>query len=115
MAADSKRPTHTVNAIPSDVASSVFLGNPILDNLIGCMVAMNGEIWATKRRMKVLESLLAKKGVTQEMIEQYVPSAAETAEWEQERDRFVSLVMGPLANDNFRSIAADFPADSPRR
>lgn len=109
MAADTQRPTHTVDAIPSDVTTSVFLGNPILDNLVGCMVAMNGELWATKRRMKVLESLLAKKGVTRDMIENYVPTPEETAEWEKDRDRFVTLAMGPLTNDAFRNISADFP------
>jgi len=109
MAIDTQRPTHTVDAIPSDVTNSIFLGNPILDNLVGCMVAMNGELWATKRRMKVLESLLAKKGVTRDMIENYVPTPEELAEWEKDRDRFVTLAMGPLTNDAFRNISADFP------
>ena len=109
MATDSKRPTYTVEAIPSDITSSVFLGNPALDNVVSCLIAMNAEMWATKRRMKVLEALLAKKGVTREMIESYVPTPEETAEWEKDRDRFVTLAMGPLTNDAFRNISADFP------
>jgi hypothetical protein len=109
MATDSDRQTYTVEAIPSDIANSVFLGNPALDNVMHCIIAMNAEMWATKRRMKVLESLLAQKGITQEMIEGFVPSAEQTAEWEKERDRFIDLAMGPLANDGFRSIAASFP------
>jgi len=43
------------------------------------------------------------------MIEAYVPTAEEAAEWEKDRDRFISLAMGPLANDGFRSIGASFP------
>ena len=43
------------------------------------------------------------------MIEGYVPTAAETAEWEKERDRFIELAMGPLANDGFRTIGTGFP------
>ncbi|MFZ9479175.1 MAG: hypothetical protein EBZ91_00725 [Gammaproteobacteria bacterium] len=109
MAIDKNRPTYAVEAIPSDITNSVFLGNPAVDNLLSCVIAMNAEMWATKRRMKVLESLLAKKGITQEMIEGYVPTAAETAEWEKERDRFIELAMGPLANDGFRSIGTGFP------
>lgn len=109
MAAENNRPTYTVDAIPSDITNSVFLGNPALDNVVSCIIAMSAEMWATKRRMKVIESLLAKKGVTQQMIESYVPTAAETAEWEKERDRFISLAMGPLANDGFRNISATFP------
>jgi hypothetical protein len=109
MATDPKRPTYTVDAIPSDITSSVFLGNPALDNVVSCLIAMNAEMWATKRRMKVLEALLAKKGVTQAMIEGYVPSAAEAAEWERERDRFIDLAMGPLGNQSFRNISENFP------
>ena len=109
MAIDKNRPTYAVEAIPSDITNSVFLGNPALDNVMSCIIAMSAEMWATKRRMKVIESLLAKKGVTQDMIESYVPTAAETKEWEKERDRFISLAMGPLANDGFRSISATFP------
>ncbi|MEY3464600.1 MAG: hypothetical protein RL603_1644, partial [Pseudomonadota bacterium] len=40
MATDSKRPTYTVEAIPSDITSSVFLGNPALDNVVSCLIAM---------------------------------------------------------------------------
>jgi hypothetical protein len=109
MAAETKRPTYTVDTIPSDITNSVFLGNPALDNVVSCIIAMSAEMWATKRRMKVVEALLAKKGVTQEMIEAYVPTAEEAAEWEKDRDRFISLAMGPLANDGFRSIGASFP------
>ena len=109
MAAESNRPTYTVEAIPSDITNSVFLGNPALDNVMSCIIAMSAEMWATKRRMKVLESLLAKKGVTPEMIEGYVPTAEEAAAWEKERDRFISLAMGPLGNDGFRNIATGFP------
>ena len=109
MAAENNRPTYTVDAIPSDITNSVFLGNPALDNVTSCIIAMSAEMWATKRRMKVIESLLAKKGVTPQMIESYVPTAEENAEWEKERDRFISLAMGPLANDGFRNISAAFP------
>lgn len=109
MAIDPKRPTFTVDAIPSDITSSVFLGNPALDNVVSCIIAMSAEMWATKRRMKVLEALLAKKGVTTAMIESYVPSAAEAEAWEKERDRFIDLAMGPLANPSFRNISEDFP------
>ena len=43
------------------------------------------------------------------MIESYVPSPAEAAEWEKERDRFIDLAMGPLGNPSFRNISEDFP------
>jgi hypothetical protein len=108
-ASDSNRPTYAVDAIPSDIRNGVFLGNPALDNVVTCLIAFGAEVWATKRRMKVLEALMAKAGVTHDMIEKYVPTAAETSEWEKERDRFIELTLGPLGNDGFRSVGTDFP------
>jgi hypothetical protein len=49
MAIDKNRPTYAVEAIPSDITNSVFLGNPAVDNLLSCVIAMNAEMWATKR------------------------------------------------------------------
>ena len=43
------------------------------------------------------------------MIEKYVPSDAEKAAWEKDRDRFVDLTLGSFGNAGFRSFAADFP------
>lgn len=103
------RPRYAAEAIPSDVKNSVFLGNPILDNVVSSLIAMGTEMWATKRRLKVIEAVMAKKGITNEMIEQYVPSETETAAWEADRDRFIDLTFGPLANQNTTGMAEDFP------
>jgi hypothetical protein len=107
--AESTHPTFASDAIPSDVKNAVFLNNPIMDNLVSCMIAMGTEVWATKRRMKVLEALLSKKGVTPDMIETYEPTAEEKADWEKDRDRFIDLTLGSFGNAGFRSFAADFP------
>ena len=78
-ASDAKRATtHVAEAVPSDVRNSVFLGNAALDNVVSCLIAMSAEVWATKRRMKVMEALLAKNGVRSEDIEKYVPTDAMT-------------------------------------
>jgi hypothetical protein len=108
-ASDPKRPTYATEAIPSDVKNGLFLGNPALDNVVSCVIAMGAELWSTKRRLHVMQAVMAKHGVTPEMIEKYVPSAAETAAWEADRDRFVDLTLGPLANEGFRPVGADFP------
>jgi hypothetical protein len=108
----SDRPTFAAEAIPSDIKSSVFLGNPVVDNLVSCMIAMGTEVWATKRRMKVLEAVMAKKGITAKMIEEYVPTEAEKVAWEQDRDRFIDLTLGPMGDDGFRGPGADFPKRS---
>ncbi|MBL8630481.1 MAG: hypothetical protein JNM81_12665 [Rhodospirillaceae bacterium] len=105
----SERQTFAAEAIPSDVKNGVFLGNPVMDNLVSCMIAMGTELWATKRRMKVIEAVMEKKGITQKMIEQYVPTETEKVAWEQDRDRFIDLTLGPLGDDGFRAPGSDFP------
>lgn len=104
----SDRPTYTSEAIPSDVTAGAFLGNPVLDNVVSCMVAMNAELWATKRRMKVLEAVLANAGIADGKIEKYVPTAQQAAEWIADRDRFIELVIGPLANQGYKPFSSDF-------
>jgi hypothetical protein len=106
---DPARPTFAVDAIPSDIRNGVFLGNAALDNVVSCLIAFGAEVWSTKRRLKVLEALMTKAGVTHEMVEKYVPTAAEAAEWERDRDRFIDLTLGPLGNDGFRTVGTDFP------
>jgi hypothetical protein len=105
---ETDRPTYTVDAIPSDIKDAVFLGNPILDSLVSSIIAMGTEMWATKRRLKVIEALMEEKGVTNEMIEQFVPSDAQTATWETDRDRFIDLTYGPLAYPGKTPFSADF-------
>ena len=106
---ETKRPTFAADAIPSDIKNGTFLGNPALDNLVTCVIALGTELWATKRRLKVVESVMAKTGVTTEMVEKYMPTEQENAAWEKDRDRFIELTLGSLGNDGFRGIAADFP------
>ena len=101
--------TIAAEAIKSDVKNSVFLGNPVLDNVVSCVIALGTELWATKRRMKVMEAVMAKHGVTEAMLEQYKPTDKEVAAWEADRDRFIDLTMGPLGNEGFRNVAANFP------
>jgi hypothetical protein len=103
-----QRPTYTAEAIPSDVTNSQFLGNPVLDNVVSCLVAMGAEMWATKRRMKVLESVLAKSGISADKIEKYVPTAAETAAWDKDRDRYIELILGPLSYQGSQTFSKPF-------
>ncbi len=108
-ATDSKRPTYAAEAIPSDLNNALFLGNPALDNVVSCVIAMGAELWSTKRRLHVMEAVMAKNGITPEIIEKYVPTTAEQAAWEQDRDRFIDLTLGPLANEGYLPVGASFP------
>ena len=90
-------PDYAATFIASDVDKAVFLGSPVLDGLVSVVIALGAEVWTTRRRMMIHESLLAAKGVTAEMIETYVPSPAEAERWARERDTLVSTVFDGLS------------------
>lgn len=105
---NSERPTYTTDFQPSDVNRAVFLGNPVLDNMMTCLVSLSSEVWATRRRMYVLEAVLEKKGVTKEMVEAYMPSAEEEDMWKKDRDRFVEMMFSPLLRGGDLPMSAEF-------
>ncbi len=90
--------TYTTEATASGVENFVLLGDQRVDSMMTAIVALGSELWATKRRMKVMERLLQDKGVGFDEIEQYVPSPEETRQWDLERDQFVAAVYGHMAN-----------------
>jgi hypothetical protein len=104
------RPTYTSEFIKSDTDRAVFLGSATADNLVTALTALSAEVWALRRRQKIVERLLHKHtAITAEMIETYVPTAEETAHWQSERDAFVKLMFDPFAR------AADIPYASSQR
>ena len=106
------RPTYASDFIPSDVEKAVFLGNPILDNMMTSLIALGAEVWSNRRRMKVVEALLAEKGVTNAMIEKYMPTADEEAEWQKDRDRFIDLTYSPLLREGDLPVSAAFQREN---
>lgn len=93
---DSERPTYTADYIKSDIEQLALLGGPVLDNLVESLIALSAEVWADRRRARVVEKLLEEKGITADMIEAYRPSAEDEAEWDAERDRFIRATLDPL-------------------
>jgi hypothetical protein len=90
---------HTTGFIPSETRDAVFLGNPVLDNMMHAILALGAEVWAGRRRLKVVESLLAaKQPVTPEAIEAYVPTPDQEKAWQAERDQMIQLSFGALVN-----------------
>ena len=90
--------THRNDSIPPQTPD-VFLGNPVLDNVMSSVIALGSEFWSLQRRMNIIETLLAKNGsVTNDMIESFQPSKEETALWDIQRDRFIKRVYGFLQN-----------------
>lgn len=103
-----EREGYASDFIPSDVNRAVFLGNPVLDNMMASLIALGTEVWSSKRRMKVLEALLTEKGITKEMIEQYTPSKEQEIAWRNDRDRFIDMTYSPLLREGDLPVSAAF-------
>ena len=97
--ASPRRETYETPVKPSDIDRAIFLGNSATDNLFTGMMAIAAELWAVRRRQKILEAVLEKRGLASEqLIETYIPSAEETARWQAERDTFVEMIYEPFKN-----------------
>jgi hypothetical protein len=51
-------------------------------------------------------------GVTAEMIETYMPTAEQDAEWQKDRDRFIDLTYSPLLREGDLPVSAAFTRDN---
>ena len=97
---ESGRKHYTADFIKSDTDQAVFLGNPLMDDMMTSIIALGAEVWANRRRTRIIELLMEKEGaVTQEMIEAYVPTEDEEAQLRKERDAFIQITYGHIARD----------------
>jgi len=94
------RKTYATPAKPSDIDRAVFLGNAATDNMFTAVMAMAAELWAVRRRQKIVEAVLEKRGLaTRDLIEKYIPTADEAAQWQSERDTFVKMIYDPFTKN----------------
>ena len=101
-----QRETYVSPPVPYDFGAMELLGNPALDNVVTCMIAMGAEMWATKRRLSALEAILEENGIPASSVSSFVPSKEQEAEWQAERDRFIELAMAPLGDPAFRKMSS---------
>ncbi len=93
-----KEGTYTHPFFKSDTDRGILLKDMMTDNIVTTLSNMGGEMWAIRRRMLVMEQLMAESnGITPEMIEAYVPSEELLENWKGERDRFTSNIYDTLA------------------
>lgn len=102
------RPTYAADFLQTDVDKVMFFDHPMIDNLVTTVLALGAEIWASQRRTMVLERVLEEKGITQEMVEGYMPTEEDVADWQAARDRFVERTMGPLKRDSSLPPSTDW-------
>jgi len=85
---------------PVPAPQPAFFDNPAIDNLMAVTMELGAELWVQKERMRVIERLLAERGVvTAEAIEQYSMSAEEAARVQTERDAFVRRLYAAFTRD----------------
>ena len=100
------RETFVSPPVPYDFGAQEPLGNPALDNVVTCLIAMGGEMWATRRRLAALEAILEESGIPASKVASYVPSEEQERAWTAERDRFIELALAPLGDPAFRSMSS---------
>jgi hypothetical protein len=93
-------PTSASRPMPQPAPQPAFFDNPVIDNLIAVTLELGAELWVQRERMRIVERLLAEKGlVTAELIEAYTPSAEEAERSKAERDAFVQRVFGVFGRE----------------
>ena len=106
--AEKTRKSYATRFIKSDIDEAVFLGNPMLDNLMTTVIALGSEVWTNRRRMRIIEAMLAEGiAVTNEAIEQYQPSDEQEATWQAERDQFIEATFGALTRATKTPMGGD--------
>lgn len=95
-----KRKSYATPAIKTGTDEAVFLGNPHIDNLMTVSIALGSEIWEIRQRMNVMETLMETKGsISNQMIEEYVPSDQQAELWAMQRQEMVDRVYSVLSRD----------------
>jgi hypothetical protein len=99
-ASKGNRPTYTTNFIKGDWDKALYLDNPHVDNLMTAFLGLGAEFWSMRRRMMVLETLLAKgKSVDLAALEAYEPTPEQKVTWEAERDDFIKRTFSVLTRE----------------
>jgi len=89
---------------PVPAPQPAFFDNPVIDNLIAVTLELGAELWVQRERMRIMERLLAEKGVvTPELIDEYTPSPEEVERSRAERDAFVQRVFGIFGREMVRA------------
>ena len=91
-----KRPTHTTAFLTYDVGRATFYDDPAIDAVVTTLVAMGSEVWSAQRRIKLLETVLTKQGISLDDVDSYKPTQEEETAWRAQRDEFIRRVYGAL-------------------
>ena len=77
--------------------SMTFFDDPVIDKLLGIVMALAAENYVLKDRVRVMEALLVAKGLlTSEQIESFVPSSEQEERFRKEREEYFDRLLLPL-------------------
>ena len=94
------------------MAKDFFLGDPALDKMMKVLVALSRETYVLKDRVKLMESLLDKKGmVTKEEFNSYVLSDEDLRLAKLKCDEFVGSVFAPLLSRGTSNTFSEEPKE----
>ena len=105
---NSGRKTYTTNVYTADIDAVSFLGNTHIDNVVTALLAMGAELWTTRKRVHVLESVLRKNGITPEQVEKYEATEDEQASWKAEREQMVERLYGHFGRSDKYTFLSEF-------
>ena len=89
---------YTTDFIKYDTDKAVFLGNPLMDDMMTALINLGAETWANRRRVKIIEMLFEKNGkISREMVEAYMPTPEQEKQMQVERDEFIRTAFGHFA------------------
>ena len=102
-----KEESSAINYVKGDVDKADFLGNPVIDSLVTIVQNLGMYVWTSRRRLYIIEAMMAKKlAITESAIQQYVPTAEEVAKWESERDEMIRLTYAPFLRSGGTNYAS---------
>jgi hypothetical protein len=82
-----------------------YLSEANVDDLGRMIMALLGELWVTRDRLALLETVLEKSGtIAAKTLDDYVPTADESRRLEAMRDLLVSSVIGAPVAAQERSV-----------
>jgi hypothetical protein len=95
-----KNPAHIVDG------QMVFFEDPAIDKLLGMVLALAGELYVQRDRVRVLEALLTGNGTLPPgAAEAYDIPAGDAPDWRTDRDAFFDRILSPLAADHMGAEA----------
>ncbi|MCY4157536.1 MAG: hypothetical protein OXF66_08945 [Gammaproteobacteria bacterium] len=87
-----------------------YFDHPVLDHLVETVMQLGSELWATRRRLELLEKVLADAGALPgNAVELYMPSAEEAEQEAAKRDAFVRRLYAGFARGGEQQQAPPEP------